>query len=66
MFVKLLLKAKDINRKSGKGAASCPFYEEIDKILGTRAASTLVLLDESTGDGELVESREVHAGMFSH
>ena len=55
-----------MNRKSGEGAASCPFYEEIDKILGTRAASTPVLLVESAGDGELVESREVHAGTFNH
>ena len=38
---------KDINRKSGEGAATCPFYNEIDSILGTRAASNPVLLVDS-------------------
>ena len=39
---------KDINRKSGEGTASCPFYEEVDRILGTRAASNPIALIESS------------------
>lgn len=30
---------KDHNGVSGRGRRSCPFYEEINAILGTRAAS---------------------------
>ena len=46
---------------SGKGRSSCPFYEEIDAILGTRAASQPVLMKSSTtekGPGES-EDKEV-------
>ena len=38
---------------SGNSASTCPFYEEIDAILGTRAASPAVLL-ESGDDGNIV------------
>ena len=45
-----ILKVKDSNRISGQGRSSYPFYEEIDAILGTRAASsTAVLLESSEG-----------------
>ena len=33
-------KVKDGNNISGKGGVTCPLYEEIDQILGTRAASS--------------------------
>ena len=38
---------KDNNRRSGKGRAGCPFFEELDAILGSRAASEPPLLLES-------------------
>ena len=31
----------------GKAEGSCPFYDEIDSIMGTRAASQLVILLDS-------------------
>ena len=46
---------RDANRVSGNSASTCPFYEEIDAILGTRAASTpAVLLESSADDGSIV------------
>ena len=41
------MKFKDINRKSDEEAATCPFYDEMDAILGTQAASNPVQLIES-------------------
>ena len=38
---------KDNNRRLGKGRAGCPYFEELDAILGSRAASELPLLLES-------------------
>lgn len=55
-----LVKVKDINRKSGEGAATCPFYEEIDSILGTRAASNPVqLVDSGSGSVNTVPQEVV-------
>ena len=45
---------RDANRVSGNGASTCPFYEEIDAILGTRAASIPAVLLESGDDGNIV------------
>lgn len=42
------MQVKDSNRVSGHGRIECPFYEEIDAILGTRAASTPPNLLESS------------------
>ena len=54
------MKVKDINRKSGEGAATCPFYEEIDAILGTRAASNPVqLVDSGSGSVNTVPQQVV-------
>ena len=45
----MICKVKDNNNVSGKGRKSCPFYDEIDSILGTRAASQpVILLDSGT------------------
>ena len=41
---------KDKNRVSGTSRISCPFYDEIDAILGTRAASQPPTLLESGKD----------------
>ena len=50
---------KDSNRVSGNAATTCPFYEEIDAILGTRAASTPAgLLDSSTGADVVLPSED--------
>ena len=43
---------KDSNRISSRGRTSCPFFEEIDAILGTRAASQPPALLESAGTAE--------------
>lgn len=48
---------KDSNRVSGKGRSSCPFYDEIDNILGTRAASQPPTLLEC-GDKAAVEESD--------
>ena len=51
---------KDGNRKTGQGRVLCPFYDEIDAILGTWAASAPLTLLESSGvpddnlDGKLL------------
>lgn len=50
---------KDLNRVSGNAATTCPFYDEIDVILGTRAASAPAgLLDSSTGADVVVPSED--------
>ena len=43
------MQIKDGNRKTGQGRIVCPFYEEVDSILGTRAASAPPTLLESSG-----------------
>ena len=48
-------KVKDIRRKSGEGAATCPFLEELDEVLGTRAASAPVELIESTASTSIAD-----------
>ena len=41
---------KDSNHKTGTGCSVCQYFEEIDTILGTRAASEpAVILDSATG-----------------
>ena len=41
---------RDGNNVSGTGRTTCPYYEELDAILGTRAASSPpVLLDSGGG-----------------
>ena len=42
---------KDSNRVSGNGRATCPFYDELDAILGTRAASCPPVVLENGGSG---------------
>ena len=56
------MKVKDINRKSGEGAATCPFYDEMDVILGTWAASNPVQLIESAPGSMESVSKEVVLG----
>lgn len=46
------MQVKDSNRISGRGRISCPFYDEIDAILGTRAASQPPALLESADTAE--------------
>ena len=41
-------KVKDSNRVSGKQRTTCPYFEELDAILGTRAASSPAILLESS------------------
>ena len=40
---------KDANNVSGGARKSCPFYDEVDKILGTRVASCPPVVLESGG-----------------
>ena len=45
----MLSQVKDANRVSGQGRSTCPWYDELDAILGTRAASSPpVVLESST------------------
>ena len=46
---------KNLNRVSGNAATTCTFHDEIDAILGTRAAG---LLDSSTGADIMVPSED--------
>ena len=46
------MQVKDSNRISGRGRASCRLFDEIDAILGTRAASQPPALLESAGTAE--------------
>ena len=61
-----LVKVKDINHKSGEGAAMCPFYDEIDNILGTRAASNPVQLIESVPGSIESVPQEIVLGKLNH
>ena len=45
-----MFKVKDIKCKSGGARKSCPFYVEVDQILGTRAASSPPVVLESGGE----------------
>ena len=47
---------KDHNDRSGKDRISCPYFEEMDVILGTRASScpaVLLEIDASSGRQKL-------------
>ena len=47
---------KDSNRISGTARTICPFFEEIDAILGTRASSSpVVLLESSTASPSIID-----------
>jgi len=46
---------KDANRVSGNSATTCPFCNELDDILCTRAASTPAVLLKSASDGSVVQ-----------
>ena len=39
VILEVVFQVKDGNQVSGKGRVTCPLYEEIDNILGNRAAS---------------------------
>ena len=56
------MKVKDINRKSGEGAATCLFYDKMDAILGTRAVSNPAQLIESVPGSMESEPNEVVLG----
>ena len=45
-----LAQVKDNNNISGRGRKSTPFYDELDAILGTRAASRPPVLLDSGGN----------------
>ena len=50
---------KDVNDVSGTGRITCPFYEEINNILGTRAASSPPqLLDSGGSHGKSVDRED--------
>lgn len=55
MINMLCMQVKDGNRKSGTGRIMCPFFDEIDAIIGTRAASEPTVLLESGGADDDVE-----------
>lgn len=40
---------KDSNNVTGRGRTTCPFYESLDAILGTRASSSPISVIDSGG-----------------
>ena len=58
----ICLQVKDGNNVSGRGRKSTPFYEEIDAILGYRAASQPMVLigsgNAETGAAATIEVRQ--------
>ena len=58
LLVFFFVKVKDGNKVSGKGRVSCLLYEEIDRSLGTRAASSLTVVLDS-GEGCAVDKASV-------
>ena len=44
------LQVKDAHRISGNNRSTCPYFEEIDAILGTRAASSPAVLLASSAN----------------
>lgn len=53
-----MFKVKDIKCKSGGARKSCPFYVEVDQILGTRAASSPPVVLENGGEVESVAAND--------
>lgn len=51
-------KVKDGNRITGRGRCVCPFYDEIDSIVGTRAASEPPILLDSGDPGSGVPNSD--------
>ena len=49
-------KVKDNNSQTGKNRQSCPFYNEIDAIVGTRPVSVPPIMVESQTTVDTVES----------
>lgn len=58
-----VLQVKDNNRQTGNGRKTCPFYKEVDAILGTRASSEPIVVLENCGvasvEQELLEGNSV-------
>ncbi|KAI8490389.1 hypothetical protein Bbelb_316570 [Branchiostoma belcheri] len=50
-------KCKKKNNRSGNGRTSCPFYQELDVVLGTRPATEPSFLLETTGHEHQYVSR---------
>ena len=56
----------DSNYVSGRGRTTCPFYNELDSILGTRTASSPpVLLDSGRSSSTVQEEKAVN-GRFKY
>ena len=61
------MQVKDSNRVSGSGRITCPYYDEIDAIIGNRAASQPPVLLESSGvDGDGGDEVETELGSVDH
>ena len=48
-----------MNNVSGTGRTTCPFYEEMDNILGTRAASSPPVLLDSSAESQVTVSERL-------
>ena len=53
-----------MERLARQGRTYCPFYNEIDMILGNRAASSPTVLIESGGDSSIVSEVELNDGQL--
>ena len=63
-----LYQVKDGNGVSGADAKTCPFYDELDAILGTRAASSPPVLLDSGGSSVIaaIDSETQDEGKCQH
>ena len=57
---------KDSNGLTGRGRSSTPFYDELDAILGTRAAFCPPVVLESGGNSGQSDRNEENAGRLDH
>ena len=57
---------KDSNGLTGRGRGSTPFYDELDAILGTRAASSPPVVLDSEGNSGQSDGNEENGGRLDH
>ena len=57
---------KDSNGLTGRGRSSTPFYDELDAILGTRAASCPPVVLDSGGNSGQSDGNEENGGRLDH
>ena len=57
---------RDSNGLSRRGRSSTPFFDELDTILGTRAASCPPVVLDSGGNSSQTDGNEENCGQLDH